>query len=55
MVERETDKREAEVTDHRLRSGSIGLTGVEIMHVKDSIARKLRSLVRIARVIDHRI
>ena len=54
MVERDIDRREAEVTGRRVRTGYIRLTGVEIMLVKDNMARKLRSLVRIARVIDHR-
>lgn len=55
MVEKDIDKRKTEVADHRVRSGCNGLPKVEMLHVKDKMTRTLRSLVRIARVIDHRI
>lgn len=47
--------RETEVTDRRVKSGCMGLTRVEILHVKDSITRELRLVVRMAEVIGPRI
>lgn len=41
MVEKNIDKRETEVTDHRVKSGCAGLTRVEILHVKDNITKNL--------------
>lgn len=38
-------KRETEVIDHGVRFRYIGLTKVEMMHVKDNMTKKLRSLV----------
>lgn len=55
MVEQDIVKRKTEVTDYRVRSGYLGWTKFDIMHVEDSMTRKRRSLIRIASVTDPRI